>query len=149
MRWVACLALLVGCFGDPGDDVRIQPDTGEERVFEGEVSVSPESLALVGVPGERVVGTVVVANVGEYDLTLESAAMTEDADGVLVTDEQTNGDRVISPERSFEVLVRCELPADHTDDTDAGALVEGVLRVRTSDEDTPTVDVAVSCAVEA
>ncbi len=144
MRLVTLALFLVGCFGE--DDIRIVPDTGEDPVFQGDVQVEPTSLVIAGaVPGERIVGTVVVRNVGEYDLDLVSAVMTEDANKALVTDEQTNAGRVIGPDRNFDVLVRCTLPVGDTD-TDAGpAEVTGNLRIRTEDEDTPTIDVAVRC----
>lgn len=142
--WVVAL-LLVGCFGE--DDIRVVADTEPDPVFQGTVSVEPAELVLAGaVPGERAVGTVVVRNTGEYDLDLISAALTEDADGALVTDEQTNSDRVIGPGRNFDVLVRCTLPVGDSDDTDAGpASAQGQLRVRTRDEQTPVVDVPVRC----
>lgn len=150
MSRLACLwsvLLLTACFGQRGDDTRFVPDTDLDPVFEGVVSVDPTSLTIAGVPGERVVGTVVVANVGEYDLTLISAEMVEDGGDVLVTDAETNSGRVISRDRQFEVLVRCELPADGGDSDAAGA--DGVLRVSTSDPDTPVVDVDVSCMPDA
>jgi len=136
----------VGCVGGE-PDIRITPDTDPEQTFQGRVQVEPQSLLIAdALPGERTLGTVEVRNVGDFDLSLVSASLTRDADGVLVTDESTNADRTIGPDRAFEVIIRCTLPTRDSDDTDAPpADVSGTLRVRTLDPDTPTVDVDVRC----
>lgn len=145
------MLVLAGCLGGGrGDDVRFVPDTAEDPTFQGIVEVAPQALEITAqAGGPFAVGTVEVRNVGEYPLELITAELVEDGDDALVTDEATNAGRTISPERSFEVLIRCTLPAADTDtpDTDgpASAAVEGLLQVRTNDPATPEVDVPVTC----
>ena len=144
MRGPLIALLLVGCAG--GEDVRFVPDTDPTPTFVGAVEITPTELVIApAVPGEFLVGTVTVTNVGEYDLTLVSAEMVEDADDALVTDAETNGDRVIARDRSFEVLIRCQLPVP---DEGSAPDVQGLLRVRTNDPDNPEVDVTVRCSTD-
>jgi hypothetical protein len=125
-----------GCLG-PDEDLTVRPGDTDDRRLIGEVEVSPTTLAIPGRVGERVVASVEVRNVGEHPLTLDAGFLPEDADGQLETDEVANGDRTLSPDRTFEMLVVCRLAGT--------APAAGLLRIATNDRDTPTVDVDVRC----
>jgi hypothetical protein len=81
---------------------------------------------------------VLVTNEGEYDLTLKTAEMAEDAKAQLQTDAKTNADRSLREGGSFEVLVVCRWagPGDAV----------GALTITTDDPGTPRVEVPVTCA---
>lgn len=147
------LLFLVACFGGSNDDdIRIVRDTSEDPTFQGVVSVSPERLDILATPGgDFAVGTVSITNVGEYPLDIREVAFEGGNTDVLQTDEETNGGRTLGPDRTYEALIRCELPPRDTDpigDTDAGP-DGGTLIVRTNDADRPRVQVPVTCTPDA